>query len=142
MPKYYLLKDWNMCSMMFGCTSVSFSHRPSLGAGGMGVPSCSQMDRNPLTAGYCRQGIQVYSKFLILEVIFYFQNIFFQDSVHFLPVRSAFATRCGAPLDLGSANVGLKQGLTKSGTFYKFLKIPTYFQTTTYFLEFLRKEAR
>jgi hypothetical protein len=22
------------------------------------VPSCSQIDRNPLTAGYCRQGVQ------------------------------------------------------------------------------------
>ena len=110
--------------MMFECTLVSFSYQPSLGAGGTSVPSFSQIDRNPLTEGYYRQGVQVYSKSLILMVTFYFQSIFFQDSVHFFSVHFAFATRYGTPLDLGSADVGLKHGLTQSGTkfstFYKF----------------------
>jgi hypothetical protein len=42
MPKYYSLKDWDMCSMMFGRTSVIFSHQR------IRVPSCSQIDRNPI----------------------------------------------------------------------------------------------
>jgi hypothetical protein len=46
----------------------------------------------------------------------------------FLSVRSAFATRCWTPLDLGSANVGLKHGLAKSGTFYKFQKFQRTFK--------------
>jgi hypothetical protein len=59
----------------------AISHHLALG--GIRVPSCSQIDWNPLTAGYCRQGVQVYSKSLILAVTFYFQSIFFLDSVHF-----------------------------------------------------------
>ena len=38
MPKYYVLKDGEMYTMMFGCTSVIFSHQPSLGGGGDALP--------------------------------------------------------------------------------------------------------
>ena len=113
MPKYYVLKDGEMYTMMFGCTSVIFSHQPSLGAG------------NPLTAGYCRQGVQVYSKSPILAVTFYFQSIFFQDSVHFCQLT----TRSHLVLELRwiwwSANWDLRQG-------YLLLPLP---QTGTYFEE-------
>ena len=94
------VKDGEMYTMMFGCTSVIFSHQPSLGAG------------NPLTAGYCRQGVQVYSKSPILAVTFYFQSIFFQDSVHFCQLT----TRSHLVLELRwiwwSANWDLRQGRT------------------------------
>lgn len=83
-----------------------------LAVGGMRVPSCSQIDRNPLTAGYCRQGVQVYSKSQILAVTFYFQSIFFQDSVHFCQLT----TRSHLVLELRwiwwSANWDLRQGRT------------------------------
>ena len=83
-----------------------------LAVGGMRVPSCSQIDRNPLTAGYCRQGVQVYSKSPILAVTFYFQSIFFQDSVHFCQLT----TRSHLVLELRwiwwSANWDLRQGRT------------------------------
>ena len=144
MPKYYLLKDWNMCSMMFGCTLVSFSHQPSLGAGGFRVPSCSQIDRNPLTAGYCRQGVRVYSKSLTLAVTFNFQSIFFQDSVHFCQFAASLRVRNSL---WSAARFRVCQRWPQTGAykvryFLTKLKLLTYFQITTYFLEILRLEAR
>ena len=107
--------------MMFGCTSVSFSHQPSL-AWGWGIHSSLLLsDRpKPLDGRILPSRGTGIQQILNTGGNFLLSKYFFPGFSSFLSVRSAFATRCGTPLDLGSANVGLEQGLTKSGTFYKF----------------------
>ena len=122
-----------------------------LAVGGMHVPSCSQIDRNPLTAGYCRQGVQVYSKSPILAVTFYFQSIFFQDSVHFCQLT----TRSHLVLELRwiwwSANWDLRQGRTMTYFVwylevlcinFKTFNVSGYFQISTHFFHILGIEVR
>jgi hypothetical protein len=99
-PKYYLLKDWNMCSMMFGCTSVSFGHQPSLGAGGDPRPLLLSDRPKPLDKRITASrgtGIQHIPN---SGGNFSLSKYLFPGCSPFLSVDYAFASRIGAPPNL------------------------------------------
>ena len=100
MPKYYVLKDGEMYTMMFGCTSVIFSHQPSLGGGGDARPLLLSDRPKPLDGRILPSrgtGIQYIpntgGNFLLSKYLFPGFSLF-------LSVDYAFASRIGAPLNL------------------------------------------
>ena len=106
MPKYYVLGemyDGEMYTMMFGCTSVIFSHQPSLGAGGDPRPLLLSDRPKPLDGRIpCRilpsrgTGIQHIPN---SGGNFSLSKYLFPGCSPFLSVDYAFASRNGAPLN-------------------------------------------